>query len=41
MARECVSIVRACLREEEVAEATRQFYGVIRPGLEAFRPGGN
>ena len=33
-------IVQACLREEEWVEADRQFYLVIREGLERFREGG-
>ena len=36
----CRRIVQACLREEEWVEADRQFYRVIREGLERFRTGG-
>jgi hypothetical protein len=34
LARKCVHIIRAVLREEEVIEATRSFYSVIREGIE-------
>ena len=34
LARECRSIVQVCLREEEWIEADREFYRVIRAGLE-------
>lgn len=37
MARACRNIVQACLREEEFAEADRQFYRVIRAGPETYR----
>jgi hypothetical protein len=33
-ARECVWVIQAVLREEEVIEATRQFYGIIRERME-------
>lgn len=32
----CRRIVQACLREEEWIEADRQFYLIIRDGLEAL-----
>jgi hypothetical protein len=34
MARECRFIVQACLRPEEFLEADREFYAIIRQGLE-------
>lgn len=34
LARQCRSIVQAWLREEEWGEADREFYKVIRDGLE-------
>ena len=34
LARACRHIVQACLREEEWGEADREFYKIIRPGLE-------
>jgi hypothetical protein len=37
MARRCVYIIQAVLREEEVIEATREFYGVLREELEAYK----
>ncbi len=37
LARRCRHIVQACLREEEWADADREFYQVIREGLEQFR----
>ena len=40
IARRCRHIVQACLREEEWAEADREFYRVARQELEAFRAGG-
>lgn len=39
LAVQCRRIVQACLREEEWVEADRQFYLVIREGLERFRLG--
>ena len=36
LARRCRCIVQACLREEEWADADREFYAVIREGLEQF-----
>ena len=33
-ARECRHIVQACLREEEWLDADREFYRVIRAGME-------
>ena len=36
----CRRVVQACLREEEWIEADRQFYLVIREGLEHYRAGG-
>lgn len=36
----CRRIIQACLREEEWIEADRQFYLVIREGLEHYRAGG-
>jgi hypothetical protein len=32
----CRRIVQVCLREEEWIEADRQFYTIIRDGLEAL-----
>jgi hypothetical protein len=37
LARQCRWLVQACLREEEWAEADREFYRVIRAGLEEFQ----
>lgn len=37
LARRCRHIVQACLRKEEWADADREFYQVIREGLEQFR----
>jgi hypothetical protein len=34
LARQCRRIVQSCLREEEWPEADREFYAVIREGLE-------
>jgi hypothetical protein len=34
LARQCRRIVQACLREEEWHDADREFYTVIRQGLE-------
>ena len=39
LARQCRFIIQACLREEEWADADREFYRVIRRGLEDFRVG--
>lgn len=39
LAMECRRIVQACLREEEWIEADREFYRVIREGLEEFKKG--
>jgi hypothetical protein len=39
MAVQCRRIVQACLREEEWIDADREFYAVIREGLEAFQGG--
>ena len=36
LAQQCRRIVQACLREEEWIEADRQFYAVIRTGLESL-----
>jgi hypothetical protein len=41
LAVQCRRIVQACLREEEWPEADREFYLIIREGLERYRPGGN
>jgi hypothetical protein len=41
LARQCRNIVQACLREEEWSEADREFYLVMRQGLETYRPGGS
>jgi hypothetical protein len=40
LARECRSIVQVCLREEEWIEADREFYRVIRAGLEELKATG-
>jgi hypothetical protein len=40
LAVQCRRIVQAVLREEEWIEADREFYTVIREGLEHFRAGG-
>jgi hypothetical protein len=37
LARECRHIIQAVLREEEWADADREFYRVIRSGLEDYR----
>jgi hypothetical protein len=37
MARRCRNIVQACLREEEWADADREFYRVCREELEQWR----
>jgi hypothetical protein len=39
LARQCRNIIQACLREEEWIEADREFYRIIRAGLEEFRDG--
>ena len=39
LARQC-RIVQACLREEEWIEADREFYRVIRAGLEEMKATG-
>ncbi len=39
LARRCRCIVQACLREEEWVDADREFYQVIREGLEEVRDG--
>jgi hypothetical protein len=39
IARRCRHIVQACLREEEWAEADREFYRVAREELEQFDAG--
>ena len=39
LARQCRHIIQACLREEEWPEADREFYLIIREGLERGRPG--
>ena len=36
MARRCRWLIQACLREEEWGDADREFYLVIREGLERF-----
>ncbi|WP_165064024.1 hypothetical protein [Paludisphaera rhizosphaerae] len=36
MARRCRRVVQACLREEEWGDADREFYSIIREGLEAL-----
>jgi hypothetical protein len=41
IARRCRHIVQACLREEEWADADREFYKVVRQELEAFKGGGS
>lgn len=41
LAVQCRRIIQVCLREEEWIEADREFYRVIREGLEAYRSGGN
>jgi hypothetical protein len=39
LAKKCRSIVQACLREEEWGDADREFYLVIRQGLEDLKTG--
>ena len=39
LAVQCRRIVQACLREEEWVEADREFYLVIKEGLEGYRAG--
>jgi hypothetical protein len=41
LARACRNIVQACLREEEWGDADREFYRIIRAGLEDYKLGGN
>ena len=41
LAVQCRRIVQGCLREEEWRDADREFYLVIRAGLEQFRAEGN
>lgn len=36
IARRCVYIIQVCLREEEVRDAVREFYSVIREELEKW-----
>jgi hypothetical protein len=38
IARQCRSIVQTCLREEEWADADREFYLIARRELEALKP---
>lgn len=40
LAVQCRRIVQVCLREEEWIEADREFYQIIRDGLEAYRSEG-
>jgi hypothetical protein len=40
LARRCRHIIQACLREEEWQDADREFYLIIREGLERDRLGG-
>jgi|ThiBio_1000_plan_1041568.scaffolds.fasta_scaffold13735_3 hypothetical protein len=40
IARRCRKIVQACLREEEWADADREFYRVARDELQAMHPAG-
>lgn len=40
LARECRHIIQAVLREEEWADADREFYRVIRLGLEQWKSDG-
>jgi hypothetical protein len=37
IARRCVYIIQTCLREEEVIDAVREFYSVIREELEKWK----
>jgi hypothetical protein len=39
-ARECVWCIPATLREGEVIETTRQFYGIIRERMESLQANG-
>jgi len=41
IARRCRHIVQACLREEEWADADREFYKVAREELERCRSSGD
>jgi hypothetical protein len=36
LARACRYVIQSCLRDEEKGEADREFYLVIRQGLEEF-----
>ena len=36
MARHLLAIVAGCLREDECSDAFKEFYGVVRSGLERF-----
>jgi hypothetical protein len=40
-ARECVWIIQAVLRDEEVIDATREFYRVIRERMESLKSKGS
>ena len=39
LARECRNIIQTCLREEEWIDCDREFYLIIREGLEQLQKG--
>lgn len=41
IARRCRHVIQVCLREEEWIDADREFYRIIREGLEEFLAGRN
>lgn len=41
IARRCRSIIQACLREEEWADADREFYKIAREELEHWKSSGS
>lgn len=41
IARRCVFIIRACLREEEWIDATREFYQVAKTEIEKWKTSTN
>lgn len=36
IARECLYVIRGCLREEECGDALREFYRIARDGMAEF-----
>lgn len=41
LAQQCRHVIQACLREEEWGDADREFYQIIRQGLENYRSAGS